>query len=198
MPYSWSWISITKLPSFLNWRYHHKCFQGLQQDLHIVPNMANITSNCLYFWTQRNPDKNAWNRGNCLKTYILDCQIPEMPVSIVNKSWYGWKYPEHFILPIRLYRTICAKFPEIQNFPEHWHLCIPTCLLPSAFFIVNTKLFVHFGLFQSPNRWYHRCRPGALRHCWRRCRPRDNWMRCHGGCNHGHLRSVGLLWLLWL
>ena len=41
-----------------------------------------------------------------------------MPVSIVQKSWNLWKFPENLFLPILLYRTFCAKFPE------DWHLWI--------------------------------------------------------------------------
>ena len=45
-----------------------------------------------------------------------------MPVSNIIKSWNKRKFPENLFLPIQLYRTFCAQFPEIQKFPEDWHL----------------------------------------------------------------------------
>ena len=52
--------------------------------------------------------------GNtCTHMKNMCARLSEMSVSIIKKSW-------QLILPILLYRTFCAKFPEIRTFPEDW------------------------------------------------------------------------------
>ena len=81
----------------------------------------------------------AFIKTSCTTAYpLLGCTTCIVRAGIVrdDQEWF----PENALLPILLYRSTWAKFPEIRKFPEDWHLCL-MCIAAQTQETFNSSLF---------------------------------------------------------